>query len=66
MRGFITRPDVLIASIDTQGREANLKAAKLFESLAFNEMLQSATLKKIPSAEAVGIAAEKMRRATSA
>jgi multiple sugar transport system substrate-binding protein len=66
MRGFITRPDVLIASIDTQGPDANLKAAKLFESLAFNEMLQNATLKKMASAEAVGIAAEKMRRATAA
>jgi multiple sugar transport system substrate-binding protein len=65
MRGFITRPDVIIASIDTQGPEANLKAAKVFESLAFNEMLQNATLKKMPSAEAVGIAAEKMRRATA-
>jgi multiple sugar transport system substrate-binding protein len=66
MRGFITRPDVTIASIDTQGPSVNLKAAKVFESLAFNEMLQNATLKKMPSAEAVGIAAEKMRRATAA
>jgi multiple sugar transport system substrate-binding protein len=56
---------VTIASIDTQGPNANLKAAKLFESLAFNEMLQNATLKKMPSTEAVGIAAEKMRRATA-
>ena len=65
MRGFLTRPDILIASIDTQGPSANLKAAKVFESLAFNEMLQNATLKKMPAAEAVGFAGEKMRRAVA-
>jgi multiple sugar transport system substrate-binding protein len=65
MRGFLTRSDVTIDSIDTQGATTNLKAAKVFASLAFNEMLQNATLKRMPSAEAVSIAAEKMRRATA-
>ncbi|HVY99706.1 MAG TPA: extracellular solute-binding protein [Dongiaceae bacterium] len=53
---------VQITSLDTQGKEPNIQAAKIYGSRIYNEMLQSVTLKQRSSAEAVDVAAQQMRK----
>lgn len=65
MQNYLLDDDIIIASIDTQGPEPDLRPGKIFESFALPEMLQSRLLQGTPSAECVEVAAEKMRKAIS-
>lgn len=58
---FLTDDNVIIRSIDTEGPYPDLRAGKIFRSYALPEMLQNKIIKKMPSAEAVDVAAAKMR-----
>ena len=58
---FITDPNVIIRSIDTEGPYPDVRAGKVFRSYALPEMLQNKVLKKMPSEKCVEIATSKIR-----
>lgn len=62
MRGLITDESVIVTSIDTQGPNPDVRPGKVFESFALPEMLQNKILRGMDSAEAVSVAAEKIRQ----
>src|SRR5690606_18064884 len=61
MKSILTRKDVIIRSVDTEGPRVDLRPAKMFETYAILEALQNRLLKDMPAAEAVDIAAAKYR-----
>ncbi len=61
LHGLITKNDVIIRSIDTEGPVISEKAAKVFQSWAFSTMLQERILKKTPASRCVEIGAKIMR-----
>ncbi|HEY0219612.1 MAG TPA: extracellular solute-binding protein [Afipia sp.] len=61
MRGFITDPNVILRSIDTEGPKPDLRPGKIFEAFIMPEMLQNRVLKNMSSAECLQIAADKIR-----
>ncbi|QRG06322.1 extracellular solute-binding protein [Xanthobacter dioxanivorans] len=62
MRRFLTDKNIVLTSIDTQGPKPDLRPGKIFEAFVFPEMLQNKCLKGMASAEAVKIAAERMKQ----
>jgi len=62
MRRLVTDESVIVTSIDTQGPEPDVRPGKVFESFALPEMLQNKILRGMDSAEAVSVAAEKIRQ----
>jgi multiple sugar transport system substrate-binding protein len=58
---FITDPNVIIRSIDTEGPNPDVRAGKAFRSYALPEMLQNKVLKNMSSEKCVEIAASKLR-----
>jgi len=62
MRTFATDPDIIRASIDTQGPAPDLRPGKVFESFAVPEMLENRCLKNLPAEQCVQIAADKIRK----
>lgn len=63
MQGYLSDPDMIITSVDTQGPEPDQRPAKIFGSFALPEMLQNKLLKGLDSNECVELAAAKMRKA---
>lgn len=61
MQGFITDPDMVVTSVDTQGPAPDLRPGKIFQAFVIPEMLQNRILKDMPAAEAVKIAGDRMR-----
>lgn len=61
MKSIISRKDVIIRSVDTEGPKIDLRPAKMFETYAICEAIQNRILKNMPAAEAVEIAAQKYR-----
>lgn len=61
MKGMLSRKDVVIRSIDTEGPRIDLRPGKMFETFALPEALQNVLLKGMPAAEAVDIMAAKYR-----
>jgi len=63
MWDYLKNPNLIIASIDTQGPAVDIRPGKVFNSFALPEMLQNKVLKGMPSEECLKIAAAKMRKA---
>ncbi|WP_353151536.1 extracellular solute-binding protein [Pollutimonas bauzanensis] len=61
MKSILTRKDVIIRSVDTEGPKIDLRPAKMFETYAILEAVQNRLLKDMPAEEALGIAAAKYR-----
>jgi multiple sugar transport system substrate-binding protein len=61
MKSMLTRKDVVIRSIDTEGPTVDLRPGKMFETYAISEAIQNRLLKDMPAAEAVDIMAKKYR-----
>lgn len=65
LKDLVTKNDVVMGSIDTEGPEISEKAGKVFQSFAIPIMLQERLLKKTPSSQCVDIGAKIMRTALS-
>ena len=63
LQGLITKSDVIIHSIDTEGPVISEKSAKVFQSWAVPTMIQERILRKTPAARCVDIGAKIMRDA---
>ncbi|WP_226623043.1 ABC transporter substrate-binding protein [Brucella anthropi] len=61
LQSVLTRDDIILRSIDSQGPYIDEKAAKVFQSWAFPVMMQERLLKGTPAAECVDIGARIMR-----
>ena len=61
MKSLLTRKDVIIRSIDTEGPSIDLRAGKMFETFAICDALQNVIIKNMPASEAVDIMAKKYR-----
>ncbi len=61
MKSFLTRKDVIIKSIDTEGPVIDLRPPKMFETYAICGALQNVLIKGMPAREAVEIMAAKYR-----
>lgn len=61
MKSFLTRKDVIIRSVDTEGPRVDLRPAKMFETFAITEALQNVVYNGMPSSEAADIMAKKYR-----
>ncbi|GAA4015382.1 ABC transporter substrate-binding protein [Actimicrobium antarcticum] len=61
MKSILTRKDVIIRSIDTEGPIIDLRPPKMFETFAICEAIQNVLYKDMPSAEAVDIMSAKYR-----
>jgi multiple sugar transport system substrate-binding protein len=62
MWGFLKDPNLVIASIDTQGPYVDFRPGKVFNSYALPEMIQNKVLRNMPSDECLKTAAAKMRK----
>lgn len=60
-RMVLSDPNVVIRSIDTEGPYPDARAGKVFRSYALPEMLQDRIVNGMSSAEALTVAAEKIR-----
>ncbi|KXJ98151.1 MAG: Bacterial extracellular solute-binding protein [Acidobacteria bacterium OLB17] len=61
MKGMLTRKDVIIHSIDTEGPQIDLRPAKMFETFAICDAIQNVIYKGMPSSEAVDVMSAKYR-----
>ncbi|RJF91823.1 ABC transporter substrate-binding protein [Noviherbaspirillum saxi] len=61
MKSMLTRKDVAIRSIDTEGPGVDLRPGKMFETFAICDAIQNVLYKGMPPAEAVDIMAAKYR-----
>lgn len=61
MKSILTRKDVIIRSVDTEGPSVDLRPAKMFQTYAIMEAIQDRLLKNMPADEAVEKAAAKYR-----
>jgi multiple sugar transport system substrate-binding protein len=61
MKSMLTRTDVIIHSIDTEGPRIDLRPAKMFETFAICEAIQNVIYKGMPSSEAVDMMSAKYR-----
>ncbi len=61
MRSILTRNDVIIRSVDTEGPSPDVRAGKLFESYGIMEAVQNRLLKDMPAAEATELAVRKLK-----
>lgn len=61
MKSMLTRKDVAIRSIDTEGPTVDLRPGKMFETFAICDAIQNVLYKGMPPAEAVDIMAAKYR-----
>lgn len=62
MWDYLKDPNLVIASIDTQGPYMDVRGGKIFNSFALPEMLQNKLLKKMSSNECLKIAADTLRK----
>ena len=61
MKSILTRDDVIIRSVDTEGPRIDLRPAKMFETHAICEAIQNRLLKEMPANEALELACAKYR-----
>ncbi|WP_334190144.1 ABC transporter substrate-binding protein [Noviherbaspirillum sp.] len=61
MKSMLTRKDVAIRSIDTEGPSIDLRPGKMFETFAICDAIQNVLYKGMPTAEAIDIMAAKYR-----
>lgn len=61
MKSMLTRKDVVIRSIDTEGPDIDLRPGKMFETFAICDAIQNVLYKNMPAAEAVDVMAAKYR-----
>jgi multiple sugar transport system substrate-binding protein len=62
MKSILTRKDVIIRSVDTEGPRVDLRPAKMFQTYAIIEAIQDRLLKNMPADQAVEKAAAKYRK----
>ena len=61
MKSLLTRKDIIIKSIDTEGPSIDLRPPKMFETFAICDALQNVMVKGMPAPEALDIMAKKYR-----
>jgi multiple sugar transport system substrate-binding protein len=61
MKSMLTRKDVAIRSIDTEGPAIDLRPGKMFETFAICDAIQNVLYKGMPSSEAVDVMCAKYR-----
>lgn len=61
MKSILTRKDVVVRSIDTEGPGIDLRPPKMFETFAICDAIQNVLYKNMPPAEAIDIMAAKYR-----
>lgn len=61
MKGILTRKDVVIRSIDTEGPDIDLRPGKMFETFAICDAVQNVLYKNMAATEAVDAMAAKYR-----
>ncbi|CAN1497396.1 UgpB ABC-type sugar transport system, periplasmic component [Burkholderiaceae bacterium] len=61
MKSLLTRKDIIIKSIDTEGPSIDLRPPKMFETFAICDALQNVMVKGLPASEALEIMAKKYR-----
>lgn len=61
MKGLLTRKDVIIRSVDTEGPRIDSRPGKMFETFAITEGLQNVIYNGMPASEAVDVMSKKYR-----
>ncbi|MBA3480053.1 MAG: extracellular solute-binding protein, partial [Lautropia sp.] len=63
MRSILTRKDIIIRSVDTEGPSADVRPGKMFESYGIMEAIQNRVLKDMPAPEAAELGISKLKAA---